>query len=131
VWGQLRLRGTRVGVKRVARITAELGLVGAHSRKKWRRGANTAPAGDLLERDFTADASDLRWVADITEFGCLDGKLFLAGIVDLHDRSMCGWSMANAKPLTLLSTPWSWRTPAEALNEHLRSDRQGSVATTG
>ena len=44
---------------------AELGLVGAHSRKKWRRGATTAPAGDLLERDFTAEASDLRWVADI------------------------------------------------------------------
>jgi hypothetical protein len=44
---------------------AELGLVGAHSRKKWRRGATTAPAGDLLKRDFTAEASDLRWVADI------------------------------------------------------------------
>jgi transposase InsO family protein len=75
---------------------ADLGLVGAHSRKKWRRGRpDTAPAGDLLERDFTSPASDLRWVADISEFKCVDGKLFLAGIMDLHDRGICGWSMGE------------------------------------
>jgi putative transposase len=53
------------------------------------------PAGDLLERNFIAEMFDLRWVADITEFGCVDGELFLASIVDLHDRSMCGWSMGE------------------------------------
>lgn len=102
VWGQLRRRGVRVGEKRVARIMAECGLVGAHSRKKWRRGASTAPAGDLIERDFTATASDLRWVADITEFKCLDGKLFLAGILDLHDRGMAGWSMGERQTTDLV-----------------------------
>ena len=78
VWGQLRRAGIRVGEKRVARIMAELALIGAHSRKKWRRGANSAPAGDLLERDFTAEASVLKWVADVAEFRCVDGKLYLA-----------------------------------------------------
>ena len=102
VWGQLRRRGTRIGEKRVARLMAELGLIGAHSRKKWRRGAGTAPASDLIERDFTAEASDLRWVADITEFACIDGKLFLAGIVDLHDRSMAGWSMGQRQTTDLV-----------------------------
>lgn len=96
VWGQLRRSGIRVGLKRVARLMAECGLVGAHSRKKWRRGRpNTAPAPDLIERDFTAIMSNLKWVADVTEFKCVDGRLFLAGIVDLHDRSICGWSMAE------------------------------------
>ncbi len=102
IWGQLRRRGVRVGEKRVARIMAELGLVGAHSRKRWRRGSNTAPAGDLLERDFTAETSDSRWVADITEFACVDGKLFLAGIVDLHDRGICGWSMGERQTTDLV-----------------------------
>ncbi len=102
VWGQLRRRGVRVGVKRVARIMAELGLVGAHSRKKWRRGSTTAPAGDLLERDFTAERSDSRWVADITEFKCVDGKLFLAGILDLHDRGIAGWSMGERQTTDLV-----------------------------
>jgi len=102
VFGQLRRNGVRVSEKRVAQIMAELGLVGAHSRRKWRRGASTAPAGDLLERDFTATASDLRWVADITEFGCLDGKLFLAGIMDLHDRGIAGWSMGERQTTDLV-----------------------------
>ena len=54
----------------------ECGLVGVHGRRKWRRGkANTAPASDLLQGDFTAEASDHKWVADITEFACWDGKL--------------------------------------------------------
>ena len=37
VWGQLRRNGTRVSRKRVERIMAEIGLIDAHSRKKWRR----------------------------------------------------------------------------------------------
>jgi transposase InsO family protein len=96
VWGQLRRSGIRVGPKRVARLMAECGLVGAHARKRWRRGrANTAPAPDLIERDFTAVMSNLKWVADVTEFKCVDGKLYLAGILDLHDRGLAGWSMSE------------------------------------
>lgn len=44
------------------------------------------PAPVLLQLDFTAKRSDLCWVADITEFACVDGKLYLAWIRDLHDR---------------------------------------------
>ena len=97
VLGQLQHRNRRVGRKRVARIMAECGLVGSHGRKKWRRGkrTNTAPGPDLIGRDFTAEHSNTRWVADITEFKCRDGKLFLAGILDLHDREIAGWSMSN------------------------------------
>jgi putative transposase len=57
--------------------------------------ATRAPAGDLLERDFTAERSDERWVADISEFRCRDGTLYLADIKDLHDRGMAGWSMGE------------------------------------
>jgi transposase InsO family protein len=101
--GQLRHRGRRHSRKRVARLMAQCGLVGAHSRRKWRRGrANTAPAPDLLQRDFTAERSDQRWVADISEFACRDGKLFLAGIKDLHDQSLVGWSMGERQTTDLV-----------------------------
>jgi len=94
VHGQLRHHGRRVGRKRVARLMAAHGLVGVHGRRKWRRGRpNTAPAPDLLQRDFTAESPDRRWVADITEFACWDGTLYLAGIKDLCDQSIVGWSM--------------------------------------
>ena len=103
VAGQLRRAGRQHGRKRVARVMAECGFVGAHSRRRWRQGrANTAPAPDLLNRDFTAEASNQRWVADITEFKCIDGKLYLAGIKDLHDQGLAGWSMGNRRPADLV-----------------------------
>ena len=61
-----------------------------------------APAPDLLERDFTAERSDQRWVADISEFGCVDGKLYLAGIRDLHDHTLVGWSMGERQTTDLV-----------------------------
>jgi putative transposase len=101
--GQLRNRGERLGTKRVARIMASCGIVGAHSRRKWRQGrANTAFAPDRIGRDFTAERSNQRWVADITEFKCTDGRLYLAGIKDLHDQGFAGWSMGDRRPTDLV-----------------------------
>ena len=102
--GQLRRKGHRVSRHRVARLMRVDGLVGAHGRRKWRRGRHPAmvPAADLLQRDFTAERSDLRWVADISEFACCDGKLFLAGIRDLHDHTLVGWSMGERQTTDLV-----------------------------
>lgn len=93
IWGQLTRRGFRVGRKRVARLMRQTGLVGVHARKRWRRGRpDVAPAPDLVQRDFTADQPDRVWVADITEFATREGKLFLAGIVDVATSQIVGWS---------------------------------------
>ena len=103
VHGQLHRRGHRVGRKRVARLMRQHGLAGVHGRRRWRRGKpNTAPAPDLIERDFTAAQPDQRWVADITEFKCWDGKLYLAGIKDLHDQTIVGWSMGERQTTDLV-----------------------------
>ena len=103
VCGQLARHGGHHGRKRIARIMAECGLVGVHGRRHWRRGkADTAPAGDRLERDFSAERSNQRWVADITEFACRDGKLFLAGIKDLCDQGLPGWSMGERQTTDLV-----------------------------
>lgn len=102
--GQLRRAGLHASRHRVARLMRSEGLVGVHGRRKWRRGRHPAqiPAPDLLERDFTAEHSDLRWVADISEFRCVDGKLYLAGIRDLHDHSLVGWSMGERQTTDLV-----------------------------
>lgn len=104
VRGQLRRRGHRVSRHRVARLMADHGLVGVHGRTRRRRGRHPrmVPAPDLLERDFTAERSDLRWVADITEFGCEDGTLYLAAIRDLCDHSTVGWSMGERQTTDLV-----------------------------
>src|SRR4051794_3063847 len=93
VLGQLQRRHRRVARSRVARLMRANGLVGATAPKKWRRGRpdlGSHPA-DLLERRFTAERPNQRWVADITEFPTGEGRLFLAAIRDLHHRGIVGW----------------------------------------
>lgn len=123
VWGQLRNRDLRVGRHRVARLMARHGLVGVHGRKKWRRGrVDTAFAPDQLNRDFSALGPDERWVADLSEFHCLDGKLFVAGIRDLFDKTLVGWSMGERQTTDLvvsaLVMALSRRAPDKELVHH-------------
>jgi putative transposase len=124
VCGQLRRAGTRVSRHRVARLMAANGLVGVHGRRKWRRGTHPEMtlSEDLIQRDFAAPAPDLRWVADISEFRCCDGKLFLAGNLDLHDKSLVGWSMGERQSTDLvvaaLVMGLGRREPSEQLLHH-------------
>lgn len=125
VHGQLHNAGRRVGGKRVARLMASAGWIGTHGRKNWRSrrsGTKGSPGVDLLNRDFTAGAPDERWVADISEFRCRDGKLFLAGIWDLFDHSIVGWSMGERQTTDLviaaLVMGLGRRDPADELIHH-------------
>ena len=104
ITGQLHKRGQEVNHKRVARLMRVHGLVGVSNRRKWRRGHPTTsvPAPDLLERDFTATAPNQRWVADITEFLTGEGRLYLAGIMDLYSRRVIGWSIGPRRPAELV-----------------------------
>ena len=59
----------RCGPKRIARLMRRAGLRGISRREGTRttvRDARARAAPDLVERDFTADAPDRLWVADIT-----------------------------------------------------------------
>ena len=41
-------------------------------------------------------------MADLSEFHCLDGKLHLAGIRDLFDKTLVGWSMGERQTTDLV-----------------------------
>ena len=67
IHAELRAAGVRVGRKRVARLMRAAGIEGVHRRKKHRttrRDPNTAPAPDLVNRDFTVSGPDRLWVAE-------------------------------------------------------------------
>jgi putative transposase len=61
-------------------------------------------------------------VADITEFACRDGKLYLAGIKDLCDQGLAGWSMGERQTTDLvvnaLVMALARRAPAGDLLHH-------------
>ncbi len=61
-------------------------------------------AANVLDREFTADAPNRRWVGDTTEFVIGEsGKLYLAAILDLFSRFVVGWAISavNDRYLTL------------------------------
>jgi putative transposase len=85
-----------VGRKRVARLMQVRGIAGVSRRRTTRttlRAADTRPAPDLVERDFTADGPDQLWVADITYVPTWAGFLYLAVVLDVWSRRVVGWSM--------------------------------------
>ncbi len=43
---------------------------------------------DLVKRDFTAPAPNLKWCGDITEIPTADGKLYLATVIELYSRRL-------------------------------------------
>jgi putative transposase len=49
----------------------------------------TAPKfPDLLKRDFTAPAPNVKWCGDITEIPTGEGKLYMATVIDLYSRRL-------------------------------------------
>ena len=98
VQAELRDEGLFVSDKRVARLMRERGLRGASRRKSvvtTIRDRDAEPAHDLVNRNFTADAPNRLWVADITYIPTWSGFLFLAVVLDVFSRRVVGWAMAN------------------------------------
>ena len=80
VWARLKREGVQVARCSVERLMRELGISGANAARKRPRTtvAGVDRPGDLLERDFTADAPDRRWVADITYVDTSAGWVYAA-----------------------------------------------------
>ena len=132
VHAELRRLDQRCSRKRVARLMAARGLVGAHARRKWRRGRpDVAPAPDLVNRDFTATKPDEIWAADVTQFWTQEGWLYFAGVIDLYSRRVVGWAMSSSPDADLvidaLLMGFERRRPDEKLIHH--SDR-GAIYTS-
>ena len=60
-------------------------------------------ADNLLDRDFTADAPNQKWVQDITYLWTNEGWLYLAVVIDLYSRSVVGWSMNKRMKASLVT----------------------------
>jgi transposase InsO family protein len=64
-------------------------------RKRRGKGAKVGPPvhDDLVRRDFTAEAPNRLWLADITEHHTREGKLYLCAIKDAWSNRIVGYSI--------------------------------------
>ncbi len=132
----LRQRGSICNRKRVARLMRLHHLVAKHHRRRRvkttnsRHGLPIAP--NHLNRQFSAERPNEKWVADITYIDTREGWLYLALVLDVFSRKIVGWAMATHLETTLveqaLRMALAQRQPA--LGELLHhSDRGGQYAS--
>ena len=116
----------RVSRKRVIRLMQEDQLK-ARQRKRFTcttmSDHDLPVAANLLDRQFTAERPNQRWVGDTTEFKIGEsGKLYLAAILDLYSRFIVGWavSASNDRHLTIkaLEMALKRRCPDAGLLHH-------------
>jgi transposase InsO family protein len=50
-------------------------------------------APNVLDRQFSADRPNQKWIADFTYIWTAEGWLYVAAVIDLFSRRVVGWSM--------------------------------------
>ena len=82
-------------------------LVAATSKRR-RYGSymgEISPAPDnLLNRDFSAEAPNEKWLTDITEFQIPAGKVYLSPMIDCFDGMIVSWSIGTRPNAELVNT---------------------------
>lgn len=66
---------------------------------------------DLVARDFTAPAVDVKWLTDITEHPTGEGKLYLCAVKECASNRIVGYSMADRMTSDLAVAAQRNRTP--------------------
>ncbi len=124
-------KGWIYGKNRVARLMRLHGIRPKRNRKFKRTtdSKHSLPlAPNLLNQQFVTDSPATIWVSDITYIWTDEGWLYLAGILDLYDRQIIGWSVSKRinGQLTLdaLQKAIIRRHPEKGLIHHSDQGRQ-------
>ena len=84
-------------------------------------------APNVLDREFSAERPNRKWIADFTYVWTAEGWLYVAAVIDLFSRRVVGWSMKaemNAQLVAdaLIMAIWRRGKP-DALLHHSDSQR--------
>lgn len=131
VWRDVLAEGFAYGLHRVERLMRTNALRARPRRRALPRDdglrMTTAIAPNVLDRQFTADQPNRKWIADFTYIWTAEGWLYVAAVIDLFSRRVVGWSMKaemNAQLVTdaLMMAIWRRGRP-DALLHHSDSKR--------
>jgi transposase InsO family protein len=93
---ELNARGFQVGKERVRKLIKQR-LIKANGKRRFEvttdNNHNLRIAPDLVQRNFTPEASNQVWMSDITYLPANVGWVFFAVVIDLFSRGVLGCSM--------------------------------------
>jgi putative transposase len=124
VWRDVFEEGLLCGLHRIVRLIRQNALKARPKRrgKPEDDGERSVIADNILDRDFEADRSNQKWLADFTYIWTAQCWLYVAVVLDLFSRRVVGWSMKAERdaPLVmdaLMMAVWR-RGRADALLHH-------------
>jgi transposase InsO family protein len=134
ILAELKGLGIPCSKSRLERLMKKNGIR-AKTRKKFRVTTDSKHklpvAANILDRNFSPQATNMAWAGDITYIETKEGWLFLAVIIDLFSRRVVGWSMGDriTRELTLnaLRMAIRLRNPGVGLVHH--TDRGSQYAS--
>jgi putative transposase len=95
---ELLSQGVKVSRPLVAKLMKQAGLRSI-AKKKYKITTDSKHhypvMPNLLDRKFSADKKNTRWVSDITYIKTKEGFLYLTVVLDLFDRKVVGWAMSE------------------------------------
>jgi putative transposase len=96
----VRQSGNQVNHKLVQRLMGVLGLKSLVRPKRYRsfKGDVGQAAPNELQRQFTAEAANQKWVTDVTEFNVAGEKLYLSPVLDLYNGEIVAFE-TNKRPV--------------------------------
>lgn len=90
----------RVARCTVERLMRDLQISGVRRGRSWVRTTitddGTERPADLVERNFTADAPNRLWLADLTYVKTHTGWVYVAFIIDVFSRFVVGWQASRS-----------------------------------
>ena len=98
VWRELRRQGISTARCTVERLMRQEGLRGVVRGKKvftTQSDESALRPDNLVERDFTAQAPNRLWVADLTYVRTWSGFVYVSFVFNVFSRYIVGWQAAN------------------------------------
>ena len=130
VWRQLNREGTAVARCTVARLMAEMEIVGAVRGKAVKTTVSNPAAPcpeDRVNRQFHAPRPDALWLSDFTYVSTWAGFVYVAFVIDAFARRIVGWRVSRSQQaqfvLDALEQAVHERRPAEGTGLVHHSDR--------
>ena len=101
IW--LERNGIYRNPKTVLRVMQKYGLLSVIRRKKYRNyGEYLHKYPNLLNRDFSAEKPNQKWVTDISYIHTKQGVLYLSVIRDLYDNSIVAYKTGTEQNINLV-----------------------------
>src|SRR5476651_2696779 len=107
VWRDVLAEGFACGLHRIESLMRTNALRARPRRRALPRDdglrMTTAIAPNVLDRQFTADQPNRKWIADFTYIWTAEGWLYVAAVIDLFSRRVVGWSMSATMTAQLVT----------------------------